>query len=608
MHSTRGMLRALVPALLLLLCAATQLAAQRWQRSVGGGGSNGETGNAVIEASNGDILTAGESNTLTGAPLAYVCRFDPDGKLLWQSVYDVAGFGNCVAHAIAEYPNGEVAVVGTTTDPGSGITHAFAMRIDAAGNLVWCTTLTTVKVASEGTGVVVAQNGDNVTTFAGDIILCGSRDATGGAMSEAMLARLDANGKMIWGKTYDFTATSGGQYARLFDVDEARIAPASGNVGEIIAVGACDDPSTSIPADVLYLRVDGKNGFINAAPQGAALFGSSAEDIGYSLQELRTGGYPGEVAIAGVTAGRPAPSSANEVFVVQAYDDPCSGSGLRASTYYGDNGPERDEALCVREITNAAVGTPGDVIVGGVTTFGAYFPSTDPFLQVFAQGSMTPVGPRGQYGGVGSDEARSVAEVQFAPNTPGFAFTGITTTGSFITPGNILDQYVVKTDNAFGVPCSTSTQTMSDVGAGWIPTCVTPTVNPVKVWTNVTLSTTVSTPSWPGNITCYTPFKPVAPEHASPDIIAGENELLARPNPVRRGMPLAIEVRSAENTTALITVSDALGREVQRNHTPVTAGTAAVSIPTAGWPLGTYTVAIACNGSLRTARVVVIDR
>ncbi len=605
--SVWGLARILFLALLAFASGAGPLAAQRFQEGTGGTDPNGEIGNAVIEAANGEIVTAGTAYSMTGAPLAYVVRFDAHGSTIWQYTYDIDGTGNSTANDIKEYPNGDLVVVGTTGVAGS--THAYAMRIDAAGTLIWCTTLTKPGILSEGTGVVIAQQGDGVTTFADDIILCGKRDPSGGTYTQAMLARLDASGVLVWGAAYDFTSISGGQFAGLNGVDETQIPSVAANVGDIVAVGWCDDAANGFPAEVLYLRVDGNTGQMNAAPLGAALYGGSGTEIGHSIQELRYGANPGDVVMTGITDSRPAPSSATEVFVQQALADPCDATGPRASEYFGDDATGRDRGLCVREIPSAAVGTVGNVVVSGTTTAGAYLPSIDAFMQEFQEGTMAQVGGRDVYGGVGNDGARSIAPVQFAPTTPGFVFTVSTTTGSIIVPGTTRDLYLVKTDAGHTVPCSSASQAMTNASTGWTPNCVTPTILRVPYFTDVTLTTMTTGPTWGVNVACYTPFKAVGSDRARPTTIApAEPGLHARPNPVRRGAPVLLDVKLAVGSTVLVTATDILGRVVHEERGSHGTGAMSLSIPTDDWPAGTYVVTVRDGEHRSDARVVVVDR
>ncbi len=155
----------------LTIAATAPLRAQRWMETLGGTNPTGERGDDVTECTNGDIVAVGQSLSVTGTPRAYVVRTDAHGVLLWDFAYDVAGTGNSAGFDIKECADGDLIVAGATGPAASRL--AFAMRLTSAGGLIWAGTVRTTLPNNGATAILETTWGDNVTTFAGDIVIGG---------------------------------------------------------------------------------------------------------------------------------------------------------------------------------------------------------------------------------------------------------------------------------------------------------------------------------------------------------------------------------------------------------------------------------------------------
>jgi hypothetical protein len=108
-----GILGRALACLALLAIACAPLHAQRFQYTFGDNSPNGEEGNAVIAAANGDIIAAGTAFTAAGNPQAYVIRTDANGNVAagWHRLYDLNTARLSGATDIKEYPGGDLIAV-----------------------------------------------------------------------------------------------------------------------------------------------------------------------------------------------------------------------------------------------------------------------------------------------------------------------------------------------------------------------------------------------------------------------------------------------------------------------------------------------------------------
>ncbi len=161
-----------------------------WQNTIGGcEGSHG-----VLEASDGGFVVSGESSFSFRTDSTCIARVDGVGRMLWQKAYSGAGVDE--AFSLEGTSDGGFIVVGLTE--GDISPDAFALRVDSNGNVVWQRTyggpgwdwFTTVKQISDG-GFIVA--GETTSFGAGDF--------------DAWAVRLDALGNIVWQKAYGASGT-----------------------------------------------------------------------------------------------------------------------------------------------------------------------------------------------------------------------------------------------------------------------------------------------------------------------------------------------------------------------------------------------------------------
>ncbi|MBS1911250.1 MAG: T9SS type A sorting domain-containing protein [Bacteroidetes bacterium] len=580
----------------LILLAAPPATAQRWQKTFGGANVNGERGNSVTETANGQLVSVGISQSANPAGEVLVIRTTGQGVPVFRKVYQISGASACMANDVKELPNGDLVIVGWVQ---LTFAKAFVMSITSTGAVNWCRLFSGPYQNTVAEAVKVAQFGPNSMTHAGDILIAGESYQPAPGDSDGVIARFDATGNAIWIRSYNVLFQNQTCRDALFGLDETSAV----NPGEIVAVGQSTRPQAVNGSDVWVLRVDGGTGAIGAAPQGSAVFGTAQNDAARGITELRMGAHPGDIAVAGLTYGRPAPSTSSEIVVMQIRPDPCDPLGPRAVRYLGDNGPGEDAGTSLAEVRNAAIGTVGDVVVAGYATYGA-FGGLDGFMQEFQEGTLAGVGGFFNYGDVGTDQFRTLTPVLNAPNLPGYAAVGATNSAMLMPPGNTRNLWLVKNNGALNNICHYNLQDPLDVAANWNEECRTTTVTTDP--TPVSSAPVVANVTWDFQV-CYANPKVALPQGAEAGT-AGVAELDAYPRPVPAGDRLTLGYSLTADAEASVAIVDINGKTMYRNNGSRSEGRTTELVPTAGWPAGTYLARVTVNGHSATTRIVVLNR
>lgn len=592
---SRPHMRAFALALLAMVVAAATAHAQRFQNIYGFAGSTERQNGGALQTANGEYVTCGATDAFTGKQDVYVIRMDASGATLWDNVYVVDPSFPNYATNVKECVNGDIIVTGVvqTSNVCPGCLDVFVMRLDATGAVLWTWIYgdpTRDEVASD---IVETAFGNGITTNAGDFVISGSSNTGAANSSDGYMFRIrSGGGGTIWERIYDVQ----GLDDDLRGLDEMAV----NFPGDIIATGMTMHFNIANTEDIWVMRVDGNTGVW--VPNYSAMYGLDISDVGNSIQELQFGGRAGDVVVCGYTwLGSsayvleidPVPACM-PMFSWNAFDD-------------GTNAP--DEAKSVREITSAAVGTPGDVVVVGTTSLAPLGGTSDIFLQQFAQGSLAPVGAFNVYGGSDDDYGEEVGE---APNpqagfTDGFVIAGITASTNIIPPGDVNELYFIKTDNTGDGLCNWTTTSPNYPNTGFVEQC---TKVRDRVFSTGTFVGITPNPLGAGIPLCFSNPKIVAdPVRGGATIAfdgsADARRLAAYPNPVVREGVLGVAFELDPDNSTTLVVSDVLGREVYRRT--VGSGTNRAELPVAveGWPAGTYTVTVSSGHTSTAARVVV---
>ena len=221
------------------------------------GGTDWDYALSVQQTSEGGYIVAGYTQSFgAGSGDIFLIKTDANGNIIWAKTY--GGTSWDIAHSVQQTSDGGYIVAGYTYSFGAGYYDIFLLKTDANGNIVWAKTY-------GGTGIEYAYSVQQ--TSDGGYIVAGER---GGVF----LLKTDANGNIIWAKTYRATS-----YDKAFSVQQT-------SDGGYIVAGLTYFVNVNYP-DLFLLKMDANGNIIWAKAYG----GTSEEDYATSVQETSDGGY-----------------------------------------------------------------------------------------------------------------------------------------------------------------------------------------------------------------------------------------------------------------------------------------------------------------------------
>jgi len=332
-----------------------------WVRTYGGDRSDGSR--SVIEASDGNYVVAGYTNSWSaGDTDIYVIKMDPDGNLIWE--HTIGGTrGDEVGYCVREVPDSSYRIVGTTDEYGSN--DILLAGIAADGSWTWEHPYDRPDYQSAHELAVTPD---------GYLLIVGSDFSTG---VDVYLMKTESNGDTLWTRTYDFGPHDYG----------TSVKPVSYNA--YVVAGYSEAVTAPFyNAFLLNLQTDGSVNW-------SRFYGGPNHDHGYSVQVLADGGF--------VFTGRTMSYGAggDDVWLVRT---DANGDTLWTRTYGGVNNDSGKEVQ---------VTSDGGFIIGGDTSsFG------NGFIDLYL------VKAGGDPAGIGRPE--SVGETLSVSSSPNPASTGVT--------------------------------------------------------------------------------------------------------------------------------------------------------------------------------------
>jgi hypothetical protein len=162
-----------------------------WNQTYGGIGSDQALG--LTQASDGGYAFVGSTNSSGAGNFdAWLVKTDASGNMQWNKTY--GGTGNDYGAQVVQAIDGGYAIVGRTALLGSSASDAWLIKTDATGTTLWNKTFG---------GAANDQANAIVLTSDGGYALFGPTNSFGvGGGQDAWLFKTDANGNMIWNKTY----------------------------------------------------------------------------------------------------------------------------------------------------------------------------------------------------------------------------------------------------------------------------------------------------------------------------------------------------------------------------------------------------------------------
>ncbi len=155
------------------------------------GGTETETASSVVECSDGGFAIAGDIYTSTFEGQAFLVRTDSNGDLIWSRHY--GGDSGESAYSLITSSAGGFVLTGYTESYGEGDSDLWLVRIQADGDMVWNRTYG---------GIYWDDGWDLLESENGDFLITGRTASFGAGNADAWLIRTDHIGNHIWNHTY----------------------------------------------------------------------------------------------------------------------------------------------------------------------------------------------------------------------------------------------------------------------------------------------------------------------------------------------------------------------------------------------------------------------
>jgi hypothetical protein len=226
------------------------------------GGTNWDEAFSVQQTSDGGYIVAGRTNSFgAGYWDIFLIKTDANGNIIWAKTYGGTDFDE--AYSVQQTSDGGYIVAGSTLSFGPGGYAIFLIKTDANGNIIWAKTY---GGTNWDEAFSVQQTSD------GGYIVAGFTESFGAGGLDIFLIKTDANGNIIWAKTYGGT-----------DNDYAYSVRQTSDGGYIVA-----GETNYFVGDVnIFLIKTDANGNII----WAKTYGGTDWDDALSVQQTSDGGY-----------------------------------------------------------------------------------------------------------------------------------------------------------------------------------------------------------------------------------------------------------------------------------------------------------------------------
>ncbi len=341
----------------VLLIKTDASGGKAWSKIYGGGGT--EEGYWVIEAVSGGYLITGKTDFYVAKSTdVWLIKTDENGNVLWNQTYGGTGidYGLCAKQTT----DGGYIIAGYTNSYGAEGYNVWLIKTDINGNVLWNKTFGGTE---RDWGYCVEQTTD------GGYIITGFTTSFGNGERAVWLIKTDANGNMVWNKTFGGTERDEGRY-----VEQT-------TDGGYIITGVKNYYSTR---DVWLIKTDANGNVL-----WDKTFGGTDWDEGSCVQQTSDNGY----VITGSTESFGA--GWEDVWLIKT---DANGDLLWNKTY---GGSKHDSGWCIRQTISG-----GYIIAGYTWSYGAG--GYDVWLiKTDANGNILW---NQTYGGTGNDFGRCVAQ------------------------------------------------------------------------------------------------------------------------------------------------------------------------------------------------------
>jgi len=245
----------------------------KWMKTFGGEAD--EYGSSVQQTSDGGYIVFGITESFgAGSRDMWLIKTDSSGNKIWDKTY---GGENSDQTSFGQQTNdGGYIVVGSTRSFDVGNSDIWLVKTDDEGNLIWD--------KSFG-GVEYEASSEVWQTSDGGYVIFGYTDSFGAGSRDMWLIKTDADGNMIWDKTYGGTNEDQGHSIKQT------------TDGGYILTGETYTSDTTNKFDIWLIKTDSSGEII-----WEHTFGESKHERAWSVQQTSDGGYIicGEKEIGGL--------------------------------------------------------------------------------------------------------------------------------------------------------------------------------------------------------------------------------------------------------------------------------------------------------------------
>jgi len=253
------------------------------------GVKNWNASHSIHQTTDGGFILAGETS-FGSANDWYVIRTDSNGTLTWERTF--GGVNTEWADNAFQTPDGGFLISGTTNSFGAGGFDFYLIRVNSSGDTMWTKTYGGSGDDWTSTSLLTSDNG---------MLIGGATSSFGNGQEDIYLIRTDANGDILWTKTYGGPGTEWASSISQLTSDGFII------VGQTNSFGYGND-------DVYVLRINS-----NGDTLWTQTYGGSNNDCGRSVKQTSNGGF----AIAGYSSSFG--SGDYDVYLIQTQPDLASG-------------------------------------------------------------------------------------------------------------------------------------------------------------------------------------------------------------------------------------------------------------------------------------------
>jgi hypothetical protein len=219
-----------------------------WQRTYGPASYDYEWLHFIRQTSDGGYIIGADTDAFgAGGWDMWILKLDGAGDVQWQKVY--GGPGDDWGYSVVETADGGYVADGLSSSFGMGSWDLWVVRLDSAGSVLWQKTY-----GGPGFDYLISIQ----QTTDGGFVAAGHTQSFGSGQSDLWALRLDADGNILWQKTY------GGTRDDRFNCAE----PARD--GGIIAIGSTRSFGAGWD-DIWVLKLDAQGSISDACPPGIGL-------------------------------------------------------------------------------------------------------------------------------------------------------------------------------------------------------------------------------------------------------------------------------------------------------------------------------------------------